>query len=354
MAHSAWSPGIPPLHVHVPLHCAFLGTTLSMLCSVRAGSLRASTPLDKVDPSHWLAFSLPALTRCAADVWHSSSIGRRGATCSTGCSSTATGPSTTATGSGSPPPPSSRRCAHRTVTAATRRTRGTLSSFGSPCFGHQHACYSALLFLLSLLREFVDTWVDLPASLLLLWLTLRLGLAVRSTSAFTRPSRLAKSTTSPASTSAASCPSSKVSACQWSEGVSRHLFLCASEWREDLESYAETAGWSRALVLQAVVESTRLDKTISECPFCLPLAADFPAQYIYEPWKAPLEVQKAANCIIGVDYPGPSELPHRPNGFDEYTTSDDYTESVRIPYSCRSLQSGLANSVTEDSFVGGG
>ncbi|GAQ91785.1 photolyase/cryptochrome [Klebsormidium nitens] len=37
----------------------------------------------------------------------------------------------------------------------------------------------------------------------------------------------------------------------------------------------------------------------------LPVLKDFPAQYIYEPWKAPLDVQKAAKCVIGVDYPGP-------------------------------------------------
>jgi hypothetical protein len=29
------------------------------------------------------------------------------------------------------------------------------------------------------------------------------------------------------------------------------------------------------------------------------LQKDIPAQYIYEPWTAPLSVQKQANCIIG-------------------------------------------------------
>jgi len=32
---------------------------------------------------------------------------------------------------------------------------------------------------------------------------------------------------------------------------------------------------------------------------------DFPKAYIYEPWTAPLALQKKANCIIGVDYPNP-------------------------------------------------
>ncbi|XP_071454618.1 cryptochrome-2 [Hetaerina americana] len=35
----------------------------------------------------------------------------------------------------------------------------------------------------------------------------------------------------------------------------------------------------------------------------IPKLAKFPPQYIYEPWDAPLSVQKAAGCIIGVDYP---------------------------------------------------
>lgn len=37
----------------------------------------------------------------------------------------------------------------------------------------------------------------------------------------------------------------------------------------------------------------------------LPLLKKFPAQYIYEPWKAPRSVQQAAGCIIGKDYPHP-------------------------------------------------
>ncbi|KAJ3686632.1 hypothetical protein LUZ61_015796 [Rhynchospora tenuis] len=37
----------------------------------------------------------------------------------------------------------------------------------------------------------------------------------------------------------------------------------------------------------------------------LPVLKDFPKEYIYEPWTAPLSVQKKANCIIGKDYPRP-------------------------------------------------
>uniref|UniRef100_A0A4W3KCE6 Cryptochrome circadian regulator 2 n=1 Tax=Callorhinchus milii TaxID=7868 RepID=A0A4W3KCE6_CALMI len=37
----------------------------------------------------------------------------------------------------------------------------------------------------------------------------------------------------------------------------------------------------------------------------LPLLKEYPTKYIYEPWNAPLAVQKAAKCIIGIDYPKP-------------------------------------------------
>ncbi|KAJ6658993.1 hypothetical protein lerEdw1_019630 [Lerista edwardsae] len=37
----------------------------------------------------------------------------------------------------------------------------------------------------------------------------------------------------------------------------------------------------------------------------LPVLRGFPAKYIYDPWNAPEGVQKAAKCIIGVNYPKP-------------------------------------------------
>lgn len=37
----------------------------------------------------------------------------------------------------------------------------------------------------------------------------------------------------------------------------------------------------------------------------LPALKDFPTRYIHEPWKAPANVQLAANCVIGKHYPLP-------------------------------------------------
>lgn len=45
--------------------------------------------------------------------------------------------------------------------------------------------------------------------------------------------------------------------------------------------------------------------------FCLfsrkyvPELKDFPDDYIYEPWKTPLEIQRRSHCIVGADYPQP-------------------------------------------------
>ena len=37
----------------------------------------------------------------------------------------------------------------------------------------------------------------------------------------------------------------------------------------------------------------------------LPQLRNMPAKYIYEPWLAPLDVQKKAGCVVGEDYPPP-------------------------------------------------
>lgn len=37
----------------------------------------------------------------------------------------------------------------------------------------------------------------------------------------------------------------------------------------------------------------------------LPVLKNMPIQYIHEPWTAPLNVQRAAKCIIGKDYSMP-------------------------------------------------
>ena len=56
-------------------------------------------------------------------------------------------------------------------------------------------------------------------------------------------------------------------------------------------------------VYSPVVFGKGFDKNGNYIRHFLPVLKDMPAQYIYEPWKAPLEVQRKANCIVGKDYP---------------------------------------------------
>jgi len=35
----------------------------------------------------------------------------------------------------------------------------------------------------------------------------------------------------------------------------------------------------------------------------IPVLKDFPKSFIYEPWKAPIDIQKKLKCVIGIDYP---------------------------------------------------
>ena len=37
----------------------------------------------------------------------------------------------------------------------------------------------------------------------------------------------------------------------------------------------------------------------------VPELAKYPDKYVIEPWIAPINIQKAAGCVIGVDYPKP-------------------------------------------------
>ena len=37
----------------------------------------------------------------------------------------------------------------------------------------------------------------------------------------------------------------------------------------------------------------------------MPILKNYPIQYIHEPWMAPEQVQRAAKCIVGIDYPKP-------------------------------------------------
>uniref|UniRef100_A0A8C7CRZ8 Cryptochrome circadian regulator 5 n=1 Tax=Oncorhynchus kisutch TaxID=8019 RepID=A0A8C7CRZ8_ONCKI len=58
-------------------------------------------------------------------------------------------------------------------------------------------------------------------------------------------------------------------------------------------------------VYSPIVFGKKTDKNGDYIKKYLPHLKKYPAQYIYEPWKAPRSVQEAAGCIVGKDYPRP-------------------------------------------------
>ncbi|XP_019345657.1 cryptochrome-1 isoform X2 [Alligator mississippiensis] len=58
-------------------------------------------------------------------------------------------------------------------------------------------------------------------------------------------------------------------------------------------------------VYSPVAFGKKTDKSGAYIKKYLPILRKFPAEYIYEPWKAPRSMQEQAGCIIGRDYPKP-------------------------------------------------
>jgi cryptochrome len=71
----------------------------------------------------------------------------------------------------------------------------------------------------------------------------------------------------------------------------------------------------------------------------LPQLSKFPKEYIYEPWKAPLNVQQKAGCIIGKDYPKP-------------IVEHDQVMKVNMANMKKAYERGQKGIPTSESFVG--
>jgi cryptochrome len=57
----------------------------------------------------------------------------------------------------------------------------------------------------------------------------------------------------------------------------------------------------------------------------VPQLGNFPSKFIYEPWSAPLSIQKEANCIVGIDYPKPI--------VDHQTVSKENMKKIKVHFS---------------------
>ncbi|XP_076439549.1 cryptochrome-1-like [Babylonia areolata] len=99
------------------------------------------------------------------------------------------------------------------------------------------------------------------------------------------------------------------------------------DWQLGLEvfdKYLVDADWSVCAGNWMWVSSSAFEKVL-QCPRCIcpvrygrrmdpkgdyvrryvPELKDMPLLYLFEPWKAPVEVQRKAGCIVGQDYPAP-------------------------------------------------
>ncbi|XP_013394032.2 cryptochrome-1-like, partial [Lingula anatina] len=120
----------------------------------------------------------------------------------------------------------------------------------------------------------------------------------------------------------------------WLHQVGRHavsVFLTRGDawqhWEMGLKvffKYLLDADWSVCAGNWMWVSSSAFEKCL-DCPKCfhpvrygqrmdpvgdyvrryVPELSQFPLRYLFHPWRAPLEVQKKAGCIIGKDYPAP-------------------------------------------------
>lgn len=80
----------------------------------------------------------------------------------------------------------------------------------------------------------------------------------------------------------------------WSLNVGNWLWLSASAFFHQYFRVYSPVGWGK-----------KWDPNGTYVRQYVPILKKFPKEYIYEPWKAPLSVQKACGCIIGKDYPKP-------------------------------------------------
>nr|CAD7411492.1 unnamed protein product [Timema poppensis] len=96
----------------------------------------------------------------------------------------------------------------------------------------------------------------------------------------------------------------------WEEGLKHFLYylldadwsVCAGNWM-----WVSSSAFERLLdcshCVCPVSYGRRLDPDGEYVRRYIPELRNFPIEYLYEPWKAPLEIQKKSGCIIGQSYP---------------------------------------------------
>lgn len=98
----------------------------------------------------------------------------------------------------------------------------------------------------------------------------------------------------------------------WEKGFEFFMeFLIDADWAVNAGNwmYISSSAFEDALAttkcLSPAIYGKRVDPSGEYIKKFVPELANYPEKYIYEPSKAPYEVQKKAGCIIGKDYPKP-------------------------------------------------
>lgn len=94
----------------------------------------------------------------------------------------------------------------------------------------------------------------------------------------------------------------------WEEGVRVFdLYLLDSDWALNNANWqwlsCSNFFYQYFRVYSPVAFGKKTDPNGDYIRYWLPQLQNYPKQYIYEPWKAPLQIQRKYGCIIGVDYP---------------------------------------------------
>jgi len=98
----------------------------------------------------------------------------------------------------------------------------------------------------------------------------------------------------------------------WEHGLKQFLnylidadwAVCAGNWMW-VSSSAFEKSLNTSFSLDPSIYGARVDPHGNFIRRYVPQLAKMPNEFIYEPWKAPEDVQKTAGCIIGKDYPTP-------------------------------------------------
>lgn len=80
----------------------------------------------------------------------------------------------------------------------------------------------------------------------------------------------------------------------WSVSAGNWMWVSSSAFEQSLDC---------SVCVCPVEFGRRVEPTGDYIRHYVPELADMPQDYIFKPWRAPREVQKASNCVIGKDYP---------------------------------------------------